>query len=183
MIAQSAAINHDPGDIRAKLFKFRIMTKGLDVGTALNIATFDDTDNSGAARIAGALAAEVAAEFGPRNELPFSIVATAGDTVVGGLNGSSHWGWCYIRHLWVAPDWQRQGLGRRLLAQAETQARARHCTGLYVDTFNPGAVTFYERAGFARFGRIADFPPGHARTFLQKRLMPDDSRKEKTSER
>jgi ribosomal protein S18 acetylase RimI-like enzyme len=147
-----------------------IMTKGPDIEKPLRLAIFTDTDNAGAAYVAGSLADEVAAGFGPRNESPLSIVAYAGDTVAGGLNGSTHWGWCYIRHLWVQQDWQRQGLGRRLLAEAESQARARQCVGLYVDTFDPGAATFYERAGFERFGRIDDFPPGHARTFLQKRL-------------
>lgn len=148
------------------------MTTEPDVGEPLNIAIFSDTDNSGAVSVAAALAAEVAADFGPRNELPLSIVAYDGDTIVGGLNGSSHWGWCYIRHLWVQPARQRQGLGRRLLVQAETEARARQCVGLYVDTFNPGAVIFYRAAGFDLVGQIDDFPPGNARTFLRKTLVP-----------
>jgi len=38
--------------------------------------------------------------------------------------------------------------------------------GLYV-THSCGAASFYERAGFTRFGRIDDFPPACA-TFLQK---------------
>jgi len=146
------------------------MTKAFDSEDPLSIAIFDDTQNSRAARVAASLAAEIAAGFGPRDEAPLSIVAHAGDAVVGGLNGSTHWGWCYIRHLWVQADWRRQGLGQRLLVEAETQARARRCLGLYVDTFDAGAATFYERAGFARFGQIDDFPPGHARTFLHKRL-------------
>jgi ribosomal protein S18 acetylase RimI-like enzyme len=146
------------------------MTERLDSEEKLTIALFDDTENSGAKYVASSLAAEIAAGFGPRDESPLSIVATAGDAVVGGLNGSSHWGWCYIRHLWVQADWRRRGLGQRLLAEAETEARARQCVGLYVDTFDPGAASFYERAGFERFGRIDDFPPGHARTFLLKRL-------------
>jgi ribosomal protein S18 acetylase RimI-like enzyme len=152
-----------------------IMTTGLDREDPLSIAVFDNTGNSGAVRIAAALAAEIVAGFGPRDELPISIVATAGDTVVGGLNGSTHWGWCYIRHLWVDADWRRRGLGYRLLAEAEDQARARDCVGLYVDTFDPGAAIFYERAGFDRFGRIDDFPPGHSRTFLRKTLTRDGS--------
>jgi len=147
------------------------MTKGLDREDPLSIAIFDDTQNSGAARVAASLAAEIAAGFGPRDELPLAIVAYAGDSVVGGLNGSTHWGWCYIRHLWVDADWRRQGLGHRLLAEAETQALARQCVGLYVDTFDAGAAAFYERAGFERLGQIEDFPPGHARTFLCRRLV------------
>lgn len=149
-----------------------IMAERLDREDTLTITISTDTENAGARHVAASLAAEIVAGFGPRDEVPLSIAAHAGDTVVGGLNGSSHWGWCYIRHLWVDADWRKRGLGLRMLAEAETQARARHCAGLYVDTFDPGAVSFYERAGFGRFGRIEDFPPGHARTFLLKRLTP-----------
>ena len=151
------------------------MTEGLDKGDGPSIAVFDDTANSGAEFVAASLAAEIASGFGAPNGLPLAIIASfgdevGGDTVVGGLNGVTHWDWCYIRHLWVQADWRRRGLGHRLLAEAETQARARQCVGLYVGTFDPGAAAFYERAGFERFGRIEDFPPGHARIFLRKRL-------------
>ena len=152
------------------------MTKAPDIESPLRIAILDETDNEGAVRVAASLAAEIATAFGPRNESPLSIIAYDGDAVAGGLNGSVHWGWCYIRHLWIQAEWRRRGLGRRLLAEAETQARARRCVGLYVDTFDPGAAQFYERAGYTRFGRIDDFPRGHARTFLQKRLSPNDGR-------
>ncbi len=146
------------------------MTEGLEKQDPPSIAVFDDTANSGSEFVAALLAAEIAAGFGPPDGLPLSIVANADGAVVGGLNGVTHWGWCYIRHLWVHADWRRHGLGHRLLAEAENQARARQCVGLYVDTFDPGAAAFYERAGFARFGRIDDFPPGYARVFLQKTL-------------
>jgi ribosomal protein S18 acetylase RimI-like enzyme len=151
------------------------MTQGLDSEDPPSIAILDDTGNSGAMRVAASLAVEIAAGFGPRNESPLSIVATAGDAVVGGLNGSTHWGWCYIRHLWVQADWRRRGLGCRLLVEAEAEARVRQCVGLYVDTFDAGAAKFYERAGFELFGRIDGFPPGHARMFLHKRLTPNGS--------
>jgi ribosomal protein S18 acetylase RimI-like enzyme len=149
-----------------------IMAERLDREDPLTITISADTENAGSKHVASSLAAEIVAGFGPREESPLSIIANAGGSVAGGLNGSSHWGWCYIRHLWVQADWRHRGLGRRLLAEAEIQARARHCVGLYVDTFDPGAVLFYERAGFERFGRIEDFPLGHARTFLCRRLRP-----------
>jgi GNAT superfamily N-acetyltransferase len=151
------------------------MTEGLDGREPPSIAVFDDTANSGAEFVAASLAAEIASSFGPPNGLPLSVVASADEAVVGGLNGVSHWSWCYIRHLWIRADWRRRGLGHRLLAEAESRARARHCVGLYVDTFDPGAAAFYERAGFARFGGIADFPPGHTRVFLRKTIMADGS--------
>lgn len=137
---------------------------------SVSITVFDEMGNSGAAVVAAALAAEIAAGFGERAESPLSLVARAGDDIVAGLNAASHWGWCYIRHLWVQADWRRRGLGIRLLAEAETQARARSCVGVYVDTFSPDAALFYARAGFAQFGLIEGFPAGHTRIFLHKRL-------------
>jgi ribosomal protein S18 acetylase RimI-like enzyme len=137
---------------------------------ALSIVVSADAGNSGAAHVGASLAAEIAARFGPRAEAPFSVVAYAGQAVAGGIGGASHWRWCYIRQLWVAEAWRRRGLGGRLLAQAETLARARDCVGLYVDTFDAAAAAFYERAGFAVFGRIDGFPPGGARLFLQKNI-------------
>jgi ribosomal protein S18 acetylase RimI-like enzyme len=144
------------------------MTEEFDREDAPIITVFVELENSGAVHVAKSLAAEMTASFGPRDEQPLSIAAHVGDMVAGGLNGAIHWGWCYIRHLWVQEDWRRRGLGRRLLAEAETQASARHCAGLYVDTFNPDAALFYEQAGFTLFGRIEQFPPGHARMFLSK---------------
>ena len=153
-----------------------IMTTELDGDDGPSIAVFADTGNSGAAHVAAALAAEITAGFGPRDEAPLALVATIGSAVVGGLNGSSHWGWSYNRQLWVQADWRRRGLGYRLLAEAETQAQARGCVGLYVDTFDAGAARFYEKAGFTRFGQIPDFPPGHSRTFLRKSVNATGTR-------
>jgi len=117
------------------------------------------------------LSAEVAARFGPRDETPLSVLAHDGDgALIGGLNGGSHWGWLYIRQFWVAESWRKRGLGRSLLDAAEAKARARGCAGVYLDTFSPQAEAFYARCGYERFGALEDFPPGHARVFLRKRL-------------
>jgi ribosomal protein S18 acetylase RimI-like enzyme len=123
--------------------------------------------------VASALGAEIASRFAPRDEVPLSILAhDETGALLGGLNGVSHWRWLYIRHLWVAPQCRGLGLGTRLVTRAETAARARGCVGLYLDSFDPRAVAFYERCGFARRGEIAGFPPGHSRVFLAKALAP-----------
>jgi GNAT superfamily N-acetyltransferase len=136
----------------------------------LSISIRHEGDAKGSALVVEALGAEVAARFGPRNELPLSIHAYEGDELVGGLEGCTHWGWAYIRQLWVETGFRGQGAGRLLLACAEEEARARGCIGLYLDTFDPAAEKFYESCGFERFGRIEDFPPGHTRRFLGKKL-------------
>jgi GNAT superfamily N-acetyltransferase len=123
------------------------------------------------ARLAEALGAEVALRFGPRDETPLTIAAKdETGALAGGLEGATHWRWLYVGRLWVAPAWRGRGLGRRLLLEAERQARERRCVGAYLDTFDERAAAFYECCGFARFGRLDDFPPGAARIFLRKRL-------------
>ena len=63
-----------------------------------------------------------------------------------------------------------EGLGRQLIAAAETEARSRKCIGVYIDTFDPRVARYYEKAGFIRVGAIADFPPGGQRIYLSKHL-------------
>ena len=131
----------------------------------------DSAAGAASAEIAQRLGAEVAARFGPRDETPLAILARdATGALIGGVNGVTHWRWLYVRHLWVAPDARGMGLGRELLTLAEDAARARGAIGVYLDTFDDGAAAFYERCGFARFGKIGDFPQGFSRTFLMKRF-------------
>jgi GNAT superfamily N-acetyltransferase len=146
-----------------------IMTEKPDI-EKLSIIIRREGDERASARVAEALGVEVGARFGPRNELPLSIHAFHGDVLVGGLEGCTHWGWCYIRQLWVEAGFRGQGVGRRLLACAEAEASAGDCVGLYLDTFDPAAEQFYESCGFRRFGQIGEFPPGHVRRFLYRRL-------------
>lgn len=130
-----------------------------------------EVESAECAEVAARLGAEVAARFGPREEAPLSIALRDGaGALIGGLNGVSHWRWLYIRHLWVAETARGRGLGRQLMAAAESAARARGCIGVYIDTFDPRVADFYARAGFARVGEIAEFPPGGRRIFLSRRL-------------
>jgi GNAT superfamily N-acetyltransferase len=120
-----------------------------------------------------ALAGEVASAFGPRDESAFALAArdASGDWI-GGINGLIHWRWLYVAQFVIAPDWRGQGLGRALLAEAESLARESGCVGIYLDTFSTRALDFYRSNGFAVAGRIANFPPGAERTFLSKTIEP-----------
>jgi GNAT superfamily N-acetyltransferase len=147
-----------------------ILTRKPGPDKPLNLLHYDTDDERGSTLVSVTLGAEIAARFGSRSESPLSILAYDGDALVGELNGDTHWGWCYIRHFWVEESWRRRGVERRLLAHVEMEARGRQCVGLYLDTFDPGAAQFYEHCGFLRFGQIDDFPPGHTRAFLYKKL-------------
>ena len=43
-------------------------------------------------------------------------------------------------------------------------------TGIWLDTFSFQARRFYEKLGYVVFGELPDYPAGHSRYFLQKRL-------------
>ena len=123
------------------------------------------------AEIASRLAAEIAARHGPRDETPLSLQSRdASGALLCGMNGVIHWRWLYVRNFWVAPERRALGLGTALMTEVERLAREKGCVGIYLDTFEEGAASFYERLGFARCGRIENFPPGAARIFLAKGL-------------
>ena len=56
------------------------------------------------------------------------------------------------------------------MSEAEGAARQQGCRGAYLDTATFQAPKFYERLGYREFGRPVDFPPGHSRIWLVKRL-------------
>ena len=62
---------------------------------------------------------------------------------------------CYITGLIVSERAQRQGIGRRLLAEAEAWARAHGCNRITVTSANHRDVAhaFYEANGFPQTGR------------------------------
>ena len=68
-------------------------------------------------------------------------------TVMAGYDG--HRGW--INYLGVAPDRQRQGIGRRIMAEAERALRELGCVkiNLQVRETNQGVIAFYEQMGFS----------------------------------
>ncbi len=90
--------------------------------------------------------------------------------VVGGLLGQTNAGWLFVAALWVAAPYRGRGVGTALLREAEREARARDCLGVYLDTYSFQARPFYERLGYTLFGTLPDCPPGEAKYYLYKRL-------------
>lgn len=135
--------------------------------------TLTVTDAPSAAALAelGAnLAAFNDADVGPANRRPLAVLMHADGALVAGLSGYTAWGWLYVQWLWVAESRRGQGAAAKLLAAAEAEARARACHGAYIDTFSPWALHVYEKAGYAVFGAMPDFPRGRTRSFLSKGL-------------
>jgi GNAT superfamily N-acetyltransferase len=90
---------------------------------------------------------------------------------LGGLLGSLWGGWLHVRILWVDPAARGQGSGTRLLRAAEEYAVERGCFAATLETHSFQARPFYEKCGYQIFGTLEDWPPGHTKFFMQKRLV------------
>ncbi|MCC5640236.1 GNAT family N-acetyltransferase [Nostoc sp. CHAB 5844] len=102
---------------------------------------------------------------------PLAIwVRDSNNTIVAGLVGKTNWEWLYVSHLWVAETLRGQGYGSLMMQKAEETAKERGCGSSYLDTFSFQALGFYQRLGYQIFGVLENFPPGHQRYFLSKKL-------------
>jgi GNAT superfamily N-acetyltransferase len=118
------------------------------------------------------------AQVGPSGHRPLTLFVRDGTgQTIGGLRGTTHWGWLYVSMLVVREPARRQGWGGRLLTAAEAEAAKRGCRHAYLDTFSFQALGFYQKLGYAVFGTLDDFPlGGHRRFFLKKDLASPEER-------
>lgn len=101
----------------------------------------------------------------------FTVRVTDADgELAAGLSG---WTWgdrAGIELVWVREDHRAGGWGARLLAAAETEARARGCRSILVSSFTFQAPGFYARHGYVEQARVPGFPAGHEDVYLLKPL-------------
>lgn len=89
---------------------------------------------------------------------------------IGGVIVSFLWNGMHIDSLWVDAGYRNRGLGRKLMAMAETEAVKRGSTVAYTDTFTCQAPEFYKKLGYQQYGVIQDFPEGNCLYYLSKKL-------------
>jgi GNAT superfamily N-acetyltransferase len=98
------------------------------------------------------------------------VVRDDGEHIVAGICGNTWGGCCEIRQFWVEESQRARGLGTRLLAAAEQEARRRGCRQIVLTTFTFQAPAFYLKRGFTTLATVDDYPRGHQNLLLGKRL-------------
>lgn len=130
-----------------------------------------EPDEAIARRISDALDDHNLAMTGVRDWQPVGLVLRTGQgELAGGLMGHVWGGWLDIKTLWIAPAFQGQGHGSRLIGEAEAFAVRHGAAWATLDTHNPQARALYERLGYRVVGELPAFPPGFSKVLMKKGL-------------
>jgi GNAT superfamily N-acetyltransferase len=116
------------------------------------------------------------ASTGDSNGFELAIVLRGPDGALrAGLYGWTWGGWLEIDQFWVHPEDRGKGLGSRMLAAAEAEGRKRGCHTAALSTHTFQAPDFYRRHGYETHTTLDEYPPGHAKLFMRKRLLAPSS--------
>ncbi|MBL4912495.1 GNAT family N-acetyltransferase [Shewanella schlegeliana] len=110
------------------------------------------------------------AHMGPEKSKPLAVVAYD-DTgkLIAGVAGCTIYDNFLINVVWVDESVRGTGLGRKLMQQAEIEAKQRDCTMAQVDTLSFQAPLFYQKLGFEIIGTVPCTARSPERYFLLKR--------------
>jgi GNAT superfamily N-acetyltransferase len=92
--------------------------------------------------------------------------------VVGGLLGYTTMGGLVLEQVWVEESVRGQGLGRRLVSEAERIAIENGCVGVQVSALSFQSPEFFTRMGYEVFGVSDGFPTPVREFYLIKRFCP-----------
>ena len=97
-----------------------------------------------------------------------AVVTDDSDHVIAGIDGIAYWEKLHVSILWVQTDHRGNGLGRRLMAWAEENAREMGCRSVVVDTLSFQAPGFYIKLGYTQFGETRNYERGYKRLYFEK---------------
>ena len=110
-------------------------------------------------------------QVGDDDHAPLNIVEYDYDgNLIAGILGGTYWGWLYVDILWVHEKHRGNGIGSKLLAEAEKEAKARGCHHVHLDTMSWQAPEFYKKHGYTVVGILPDIPKGNQKYLLMKEL-------------
>jgi GNAT superfamily N-acetyltransferase len=90
--------------------------------------------------------------------------------IVAGIAGMTWGGCCELHAVWVDEPLRGRGLGRALMAAAESVARRRGCALIEFFAYDLLAAGLYERLGYEAVGVIEGCPAGSAARWFRKSL-------------
>lgn len=128
-----------------------------------------------AAEIEASLLRSIASQNEQSTNRTVCISARAPDgPLIGGVYGSTSYGWLLVKLLWVDEGYRQMGIGRRLMSEAEHQARRFGCHSAWLDTSDQTARAFYAKLGYEEFGVLSNAPSqapaSHQRWFMKKAM-------------
>lgn len=88
-----------------------------------------------------------------------------------GLTGETFGNWLCIQFLFVSEQLRGQGIGSKLLKNAESEARKRGCKYAFVDTFSFQAPEFYKSHGYQEVFTLEEYPYTGKRHYYTKELL------------
>jgi len=90
--------------------------------------------------------------------------------VLGGLDGHVMWRRLFIKTFWLPDGLRGQGYGSQLLTEAESEAKLRGCSGIWLTALGDRAKNFYTMRGYQVFGRLPAYVEGQDLYSLAKDL-------------
>ena len=96
------------------------------------------------------------------------IMRDENNNVIAGIAGWTWAGICEITQLWVDESVRKTGIGKRLLAEAELEAKSKGCARIMVRSYSFQAPHFYERQGYTIEHVLDSFPKGYCYYILLK---------------
>jgi GNAT superfamily N-acetyltransferase len=94
--------------------------------------------------------------------------------IVAGISGMTWGGFCELHAMWVDEPLRGRGLGRALMARAESVARQRGCALVEFFAYDLLAGGLYERLGYESVGVIEGCPAGSAARWYRKNISRTD---------
>lgn len=90
--------------------------------------------------------------------------------VLAGISGVTWGGCCELQLLWVDHSLAGRGIGGKLVAAAEAEARRRGCTQVALFTHDVQVPGYYERFGYETVGVLEGYPAGSRARWFRKPL-------------
>ena len=92
-----------------------------------------------------------------------------GEPIAAGFAGVNFWNIAFVEMLWVDEPRRNQGIGSNLLSDIEQEAKRSGAHIVMIDA-RDWNVDFFKKSGYALYCTLEDYPSGHNKYKLQKRI-------------